>query len=325
MTTRRTPAELFAEGQKGFPRWDDDGPEADAKRDRATASITEAAEAGYLPAIEFLAGGGSPEGFAWALHLAKLGDVRDLSTVMTNGDHPVEKARAVLEAARAGEPWAQHTIGMIYGKGLQAHDTGEYVVTRENAWGFLPAATDPDAESRRWSGLAADAGFAPAALSLVFDLRYEEPAAALRRLRTIPPDAPLLPVQQKQVKKLLADLLEETEAPLEEQVAAYTTLADTGDGDALAWLAKQHAGGEGPPKDLAKARALYERAAAAGSVDGFRELGRCFEEGLGGPVDLARARELYERAAELGNDSFARDRLAERFGLDFYRRGPDER
>jgi hypothetical protein len=51
-------------------------------------------------------------------------------------------------------------------------------------------------------------------------------------------------------------------------------------------------------------------------VDGLRELGK-YKEAEG---DEAGARAAYEQAAELGNDDYARDRLAEHFGLSWYAR-----
>lgn len=75
------------------------------------------------------------------------------------------------------------------------------------------------------------------------------------------------------------------------------------------------------PDRTARRAAAVERIARAAEA-GHLEAMRSLAQGLGG---AERARTLYEQAAELGNDAFSRDRLAERFGLSGYARGPDER
>ncbi len=59
-------------------------------------------------------------------------------------------------------------------------------------------------------------------------------------------------------------------------------------------------GVDGVPRDLAKARALYERAANAGNVASMHNLGVMLASGDGGPSDYAGAARWFTRAAERG-------------------------
>lgn len=324
MNEQVTPEELFEQGRTALPSWNDKGPDRETRRADAVALITRAAEAGHAGAMDMLAGPlGGEQGFDWAVRLAKMGETRPLGSALTNGDWPVEQPLAVLEAARQGEPWAQLAVGEVYGSGMEDTETGVLVATVDGAYGWLPGVPDPAAEGRVWVERAAAAGWAPASLSLAEDDRFEQPERALAHLREALGGA-LLPEQRSRAARHLPTLLDRCDAPFADRLAAYRDLADRGDGEALSWIADRLRLGDGLPHDVEAARALYERAAEAGAVDASRELGRMFEEGIGGPQDDTRARELYEQAAELGNDSFSRDRLAEKYGLGFYARGPGE-
>lgn len=322
-----SPEALLLEARRIQPRWNEDAPDLDERHARARALFVQAAEAGHFGAIEALAGGG--EGcFPWAVRLARAGDVGELVSALTSGDHPVSLAREVLTAADADEPWAQLAVAGVYDLGMENTATGVLVATQPDGFGWLPAAADPRAEARRRAerALAAGPDYAPAALWLAFADRYDAPAQALAFLTVALADlAALPPGSRAQAKKLLPELLEETGAEWDAQFAARRALAASGDAEAQAWLGDRYRTGEGVAADAVAARGYYEPAAAAGDVDACRELGRMCEAGEGGPVDEDRARELYERAAEFGADPFSRDRLAEKFGLAFFARTPDER
>lgn len=326
MSSSPTPDALYREGQALFPKWDEKGADADARYERAVALITGAAQAGHLDAIKDLAHGLAGEAsFDWGVKLAALGDVGPLMSNITSGDYPVERSREVFAAARAGTPWAQLSVGRLYRMGMRNRD-GVLLVTMENAFGCLPATSDPDAEGMKWLLRAHEAGWTAATLWLADQLRDEESARALEYARAVPAGTgPLIPSERARARKVLAELLDETDAPLVECIPIRTQLASEGDADAHAWLGNRYRLGDGVAADLAAARTHYERGVDAGSVDAMRELGKLCEEGQGGAVDLDRARELYEQAAELGNDGYARDRLAERFGLTWYARTPEER
>lgn len=317
-----SPEQLFQEGRRLLPSWNDKGPDVEARHERAVATFTRAAEGGHLGAVQMLADGlGGERSIDWAIVLARQGEAGPLVSNLTDGDSPPERCLAVLEAARGGEPWAQHAVGSVYGLGMVDVATGVPTATRDGAYGWLPGVPDPDGEARRWLERAAAAGWAPASLSLAEDDRFEFPERALEHLRVALRGAETLTEQQRaRAARHLAKLLDEVEAPLPERIEAWRALVEAGDDDAMAWLGDRYRLGEGVPLDLPRARELYERGAEAGSVDACRELGRMLEEGLGGPADDDRARELYERAAELGADPFSRDRLAEKYGLSWYAR-----
>ena len=132
----------------------------------------------------------------------------------------------------------------------------------------------------------------------------------------------LTPIQRKRAVKWFAQALEDTEAPLKEQIEAREKLADEGDDDSLAWLGDLYREGRGDiDPDPIRAKDFYERGANLGSVDALRELGKIFEaEG-----DNEGAKKSYEQAAELGGDGYSRDRLAEKFGLSWYARTEEEK
>ncbi len=310
------PRTIYEEGLKLLPNWKDSGPEADARYEQGSAQIRIAAEAGYPPAMAMMASGmGKEASFSWAVRLAKMGEVSELSSALTDSDSPVEEQRQVLAAAQAGEPWAQVALGMVYGNGMQDMRTGKFVATQPDGYGWMPAVADPKKDSRKWLEAAAASGWSPALLHLAYDDKLEAPARAVEHLQRLRIEE-MTEDGQKRVRRLLPELLTRAEAPMDVQIPAYQQLADAGDSDAMAWLAERYRSGEGVPADPVQARQLYERAAAGGSVDGLRELGK-YKEAEG---DEAGARAAYEQAAELGNDDYARDRLAEHFGLSWYAR-----
>lgn len=318
-----TPEALFDEARRIQPRWNETGPDVDARHDRAHALMVRAAEAGHLPALEALADGGAGC-FPWAVRLARRGDVGPLVSALTSGDHPVELAREVLDAAESDEPWAQLAVAAVYALGMVHVPTGVLIATQPDGFGWLPAVPDPPAEARRRSNRALATGWAPAALRLAFADRLDDPARALASLMVALADsASLLPKDRNRAKALLPLLLEASGADPARTLEVRRTLAAAGDAASQAWLGDRYRRGEGVPVDPAAARALYESAAGAGDVDACRELGHMCETGEGGPIDEARARALYERAAELGADAFARDRLVEKFGLTWYARTPE--
>lgn len=317
------PELLFQAGRQRLPSWQDKAPRKAQRRAEAIALLRRAAEAGHEAALDLVAGVDSERGFEWAVIAAKRGEPRHLTSRMTMEEHAAD-GLAVLEAARAGEPWAMFAVGLVYGMGMEDTETGELVATRDGAWGWLPGVADPEAESVRWIARAADAGSAEAALALATDLhRADDPHAALHRARQAAAGS-LSPKRRARAAALIARLLDELEAPMAERLALYEQLAEAGDDDALVWLGERYRDGDGVARDVTRARALFERAAALASVDGLRELGRMCEAGIGGPADELRARECYEQAAELGADPFSRDRLATRFGLTWYARAADE-
>jgi TPR repeat protein len=325
MTIDASAEAAFQEAQRIRPRWNEKAPDLDARRDRAQALFVQAAEAGHLGALRELADAG-PEGFPFAVTLAKRGETNPLVSALTSGDHDVEVYRGVLAAARAGEPWAQLAVAGVYDLGMADARTGVLVATLPDGFGWLPAAADPEAEARVWVERARAAGWAPAHLFLAFADRFDAPDRALESLKAALASADdLTPEARARGRKLLPRLLDDLDAAWPERIAAWRVLADDDDGEALAWLGDRYRLGDGVEGDVAAARALYERAAAAADVDGCRELARMCEAGVAGPVDEDRARALYEQAAELGADAFSRDRLAGKYGLTWYARGPDER
>jgi TPR repeat protein len=310
------PRTIYEEGLKLLPGWKDSGPDADMRYAQGSEQIRIAAEAGYPPAMAMMASGMAKEAsFSWAVRLARLGELSELSSALTDSDYPVEEQRQGLSAAQAGEPWAQVALGMVYGNGMQDMTTGKMVATQPDGYGWLPGVADPKKESRKWLEAAAESGWSPALLHLAYHDRLQAPARAVEHLHKLRIEE-LTEDGQSRVRRLLPELLERAEAPVEVRRPAYRQLAEAGDADAMAWLAARYQAGEGVPADAAEARRLYEAAAAGGSVNGLRELGK-WREAEG---DEAGARAAYEQAAELGNDDYARDRLAEHFGLSWYAR-----
>ena len=258
---------------------------------------------------------------AWAVRVARLGEHGPLISALTDTDLPPSLGLGVLAAARAGESWAAHVLGRIYGMGRVEMATG--TATQEGDWGS--GVPDPDAEAARWRQAAEAAGYGPALLQAAWDQRHDAPARAKELVEAALRDGgSLIPADRARAERLLLQLQRELAETVDEQVAALRGLADRGDGEALAELADRACTGDGVPQDLAAARAGYTAAAKAGEVRGWRELGRLLEDGRGGPVDREGAREACQQAAELGGDLFARRRLAEGFGLTWYAPGPDE-
>ncbi|MDQ3032073.1 MAG: sel1 repeat family protein [Myxococcota bacterium] len=326
MDESSTPEALYAEGMRALPRWNDDAPDTGERKARAIALITRAAEAGHLEAIERLAGPLDRErGLEWAIALGRAGDTGSLVSALTNGSWPASRKREVLEEARRGAPWAQVAVGCVYRLGSVDQSTGQRIASTENGYGWIAAAADPMAEGLAWLERAAEAGWAPALLQLAQEDCVDQPArGAARAAEALRAGGTLTPKQRKNAVRLIAELLERAEASIEEQLSPREQLVRAGDADSMAWLGDRYRLGEGVPRDVERARALYEQGVAGRSVDACRELGRMHEEGNGVPVDDERARQLYERAAEMGADAFARDRLAEKYGLAWYARGADE-
>jgi TPR repeat protein len=82
--------------------------------------------------------------------------------------------------------------------------------------------------------------------------------------------------------------------------AELEALASTGDGAALAALARNYEIGLGVPQDFARAAVLYGRAVDEGNADAANALARAHADGRGVPQDPVRALGFFERAAEAG-------------------------
>lgn len=312
-----TAEELFEEARRIQPFWNDDGPDVAEREARSLELFRAAAKAGHVGAIEALADGLDGENaLDWAIALARAGEPRGLVSAITSQDYSVERTRAVLAEAEAGQPWAQLAVGLVYELGSRGSD-GKYVMSKPDGYRFFPAAKDPYAVGREWKERAAAAGWAAAQLSLAYADRRDDPARALAHLRAALADGGVLtPKQREHAGKVLPELLEATGASPEETLKARELVAKGGDPESMAWLGNYYR----DAGDIDTAREWYERGVAKSDVDALRELGRMYEEGRGVAVDENRARELYEQAAELGADPFARDRLAEKFGLTWYAR-----
>lgn len=310
-------ARLFDAGWKLLPAWNAP-PDAEAEA-RALAMIRQAAHAGHVPAMVALCDGlDRTDGFAWGVAAARCGDLAALVSALTSGDWPLEAPLGVLAAARAGEPWAQLAVGRVYRLGM-CDRHGVNLATQPLAYGWLPAAVDPDVEGLRWLEAAATSGWPPALLYLAVAIEGRDAARALALVARVCASRDAIAARERQfAARLHVRLLERTAAPWAVRWAAHEAMAAEGDMESQTWLADGYRCGEGVPCDLPRARSLYEPAAAAGVVDACRELARMCEQGVGGALDRARAQELYERAAELGGDPFSRRRLAEAFGLAWY-------
>lgn len=315
--------QLFKEGLALLPTWG--APEDPAATAQGLAMIRQAAQAGYVPAMVALANGRDRgAGFAWAVKAAQRGDASALQSALTNRDWPVEGPLGVLAAAQAGEPWAQLAVSRVYTMGMRYRD-GTLVATLPLGFGWLPGVPDPDAEGHRLLEAAAEAGWPPALLYLAIALEQSDPPRALElAARANATWGDLADRDRAFGRSLYLRLLDRTEAPMATRLEAYGALAAAGDMAAQTWLAERYRRGDGVPKDLARARALYEPAADAGEVVACRELAKLLEKGGGGPADRARAQALYEEAAELGADRYSRKRLATAFGLSWYATGGPE-
>lgn len=270
-------------------------------------------------------GGGSvSERLHWCMIAAQSGNDGPLISHLTDGDEG-ELGREVLRAARAGEGWAAAAVSDVYGMGMVDLQTGVDQATIEGAYGWLPAASNPQGEARLWLQRAVDVGFGPAHLRLALRFAEIPHPEAVHHLRAALAWESLQPALRSLAEERIADLLDDLNEPLGERISRRERLAAAGNVAALVWLAERSLRGDGPPQNVARARALYEGAAAAGSVGALRELGRMHEEGVGGPIDLEAARASYEEAAERGADAFSRSRLALRFGLAWHAPDPNER
>lgn len=87
----------------------------------------------------------------------------------------------------------------------------------------------------------------------------------------------------------------------EEKVAKWQKQAEAGNADAQNSLGLAYAGGEGVPKDDAKAVEWYQKAAVQGGVGAQLNLGEMYRAGRGVPKDAAKAFEWYQKAATQGN------------------------
>jgi TPR repeat protein len=82
-----------------------------------------------------------------------------------------------------------------------------------------------------------------------------------------------------------------------EMVRWYEVAAEQGMPEARSALARMYLVGQGMPRDLARARSMFEAINNTPTKDDYH-LGLMLELGLGGPADLPRAIALYRRAAE---------------------------
>lgn len=311
--------DTFRVAEATMPSWNDGGPDLKDRKARAIELYRRAATAGHLRAMERLANVFlDPEGgFGWCIALARAGDSGTLLSALTSGDFPLDGPLGVLESAKQGEPWAQTAVGRVYRLGMRSG--GVLSATRELAFGWLPAAKDPEAEGNLWLERAATAGWSEALLVLAIRDRIDAPARALGHLRAaLREGGTLTPPQRAHAPTLMVELLERSDAAFGERIAAREALVLAGHGPSCAWLGDRHRLGEGVPRSVERAREFYEKGVAAGDGASCRELGRIHEEGLEVPIDDARARELYESAAEIDADPFARVRLAEKYGLTWY-------
>lgn len=72
----------------------------------------------------------------WAVRVARLGEHGPLISALTDTDLPPSLGLGALAAARAGESWAAHVLGRIYGMGRVEMATGTAVATLEGAGGL---------------------------------------------------------------------------------------------------------------------------------------------------------------------------------------------
>lgn len=329
--------DLFAEALRVQPSWqedpDDDDPSVQQRYAQAVHLFTLSAQQGHPQALKLLAQGmAGSESIKWAIQLAKEhGDGSALNSLLTDGrdDTPPAALKGVLESARQGEPWAQLAVGNVYGLGMQDTNTGEAIAKKEMSYGWMPGVQDPEAESEKWINLAAEAGWPAALIAVAQNEKRRDPKRALELLKRIPEDAEGLDSKYKKlVGKWTAQLLQETGAPLPDIIAQHEKLVNEyNDDDSCAWLGDLYRrGSDSDGKvaveiDLDKARSYYSKGVELGSVDSMRELAKMLE--LEGEDE--RAQELYENAAELAGDGYSRDRLAEKYGLEWYARTEEEK
>lgn len=89
-------------------------------------------------------------------------------------------------------------------------------------------------------------------------------------------------------------------APKWKNVDELKQFALRGDPQACMELADRSQEGDGVPKDIKQAEALFERAAKAGAPNGWFRLGKIYHDGLDGPPDYAKAMDYFTQAARAG-------------------------
>lgn len=88
--------------------------------------------------------------------------------------------------------------------------------------------------------------------------------------------------------------------PKWKNVTELQVFADKGDPQACFELAERCLEGDGVPRDVAKAAALYEQAGKGGVVNGWFRLGKIHHDGLDGAPDYGWALEYFTKAAQAG-------------------------
>ena len=88
----------------------------------------------------------------------------------------------------------------------------------------------------------------------------------------------------------------------EKRVKEMRAKAEGGDGEAMQWMGVSYTYGQGVAKDLAQARAWFERSAAARHPPGMANFGQCLLSGIGGPQDTALGLVNMTEAAHLGSN-----------------------
>jgi TPR repeat protein len=89
-------------------------------------------------------------------------------------------------------------------------------------------------------------------------------------------------------------------APKWKNIEELKQFALRGDPQACMELADRSQEGDGVPKDIKQAEALFERAAKAGAPNGWFRLGKIYHDGLDGSPDFAKAMEYFTHAARAG-------------------------
>lgn len=298
---------LFDEGMRNIPAWNAP-PDPDAKA-RGIALIERAAELGHHLAMRsmFDLAPDHAVKYRWAVALAQAGEGSRLCSLLTDHTFPLELRRQVRDAAERGEAWAELAIGALYAGGL--------------SWGATSLGLPDGADAVAWMERAARRGHGPALYALATRSAPSDKPRALELAKAALASGEVRePENARQLAALAARLLEELGASAQELSAAREALANAGDPASMVWLGERLRAGDGVPRDVARARALFERAAALSHAAAHRELAKMYEAGDGVPVDDDKARELYEIAAETEADEYARDRLATKYGLSFYAR-----
>jgi TPR repeat protein len=95
--------------------------------------------------------------------------------------------------------------------------------------------------------------------------------------------------------------LGDTPGRAEEQRAAFERACALRDGPGCAHLAYLYAGGDGVPRDHAKATSLYEQSCSLGDPEGCYNVGLNYESGRGVAKDLARGVAAYDAGCKGGS------------------------